>query len=166
MTSDEALLAAYRRNAYPDGGLVPKPSYARTVGKPTFEGSNITGGAAVELSFTLESADEYSDDVDELCGLIRELALGQNSNYRHVYNTVRDNKLSPRLFIYTSIIALCLLTFCTYQSCSLGLSNVASNEDIRHRWNGHRRNRKAVKAYRRDAGCCGRCGFILWGNVN
>ena len=70
------------------------------------------------------------------------------------------------LFIYTSIIALCLLTFCTYQSCSLGLSNVASNEDIRHRWNGHRRNRKAVKAYRRDAGCCGRCGYILWGNVN
>lgn len=70
------------------------------------------------------------------------------------------------LFIYTSIIALCLLTFCTYQACSLGLSNVASNEDIRHRWNGHRRNRKAVKAFRRDAGCCGRCGFILWGNVN
>ena len=70
------------------------------------------------------------------------------------------------LFIYTSIIALSLLIFCSYQACSLGLSNVASNEDIRHRWNGHRRNRKAVKAYRKDAGCCGRCGFILWGNVN
>ena len=30
----------------------------------------------------------------------------------------------------------------------------------------HRRNRKAVKAFRRDAGCRGRCGFIRWGNVN
>lgn len=70
------------------------------------------------------------------------------------------------LFIYSSIIALGLLTFATYQTCSLGLGNVASNEDIRHRWNGHRRNRKAVKTFRKEAGCCGRCGFVLWGNVN
>ena len=57
VTSDAALLAAYRSDAYPDGGLVPKPSYTRTVGSPTFDSTgpfrNITGGEAVELFFTM-----------------------------------------------------------------------------------------------------------------
>ena len=61
---------------------------------------------------------------------------------------------------------MCLVTFCVYQTCGLGMKNVASNEDIRHRWNGHRRNRKAVKLYKKEAGCCGRLAYILFGDVD
>ena len=46
------------------------------------------------------------------------------------------------------------------------MKNVASNEDIRHRWNGHRRNRKAVKLYKKEAGCCGRFAYLLFGDVD
>ena len=44
------------------------------------------------------------------------------------------------------------------------MKNIASNEDIRHRWNGHHRNAKFVKIFRKEAGCCGRLGYILFGN--
>ena len=46
------------------------------------------------------------------------------------------------------------------------MKNIASNEDIRHRWNGHHRNHKMAKTYRRQAGCCGRIGHILCGDID
>jgi hypothetical protein len=38
---------------------------------------------------------------------------------------------------------------------------VASNEDIRHRWNGHKRNRRYAKLYRKESGCCARFTYII-----
>lgn len=68
--------------------------------------------------------------------------------------------------IDAALFSLCLVTFCIYQIFALGLNNVASNEDIRHRWNGHRRNKKAVKLYKKEAGCCGRFAYLLFGDVD
>lgn len=45
------------------------------------------------------------------------------------------------------------------------MQNVTSNEDIRHRWNGHHRNRKMVKIFKREAGCCGRMKYLLCGDI-
>lgn len=41
---------------------------------------------------------------------------------------------------YTAIITFLLSIFCFYQVTQLAVNNVYSNEDIRGRWNGHRRN--------------------------
>ena len=41
------------------------------------------------------------------------------------------------------------------------MNNIAGNEDVRHRWNGHHRNRKAVKSFKREAGCCRRWNYTL-----
>ena len=45
------------------------------------------------------------------------------------------------------------------------MKNVSSNEDIRHRWNGHHRNTKYTKHFKKEAGCCGRIGYILCGDI-
>ena len=45
------------------------------------------------------------------------------------------------------------------------MKNKTSNEDIRHRWNGHHRNNKASKFFKKDAGYCRRLGYILCGNM-
>jgi len=68
--------------------------------------------------------------------------------------------------IYAALFALSLSSFCVYQICALGMKNVASNEDIRHRWNGHRRNKRAAKIFRKEAGCCGRLAYVLFGDVD
>lgn len=68
--------------------------------------------------------------------------------------------------IFSALFALSLTSFCTYQICALGMKNVASNEDIRHRWNGHRRNKRAAKIFRKEAGCCGRLSYVLFGDVD
>ena len=65
------------------------------------------------------------------------------------------------ILIYSAFVGGCLLTFASYQVCSLGLRNVASNEDIRHRWNGHKRNRRYAKLYRKESGCCARFTYII-----
>ena len=70
------------------------------------------------------------------------------------------------LLIYGCVIAFGLYSFWLYQVCSLGMSNITSNEDIRHRWNGHYRNRKPIRAFKSEAGCCGRLAFLLCGNVD
>ena len=69
-------------------------------------------------------------------------------------------------FTYACIIALCLISFFLYQVCSLGMKNTTSNEDIRHRWNGHHRNKKTVKQFKKEAGCCGRLRYILCGDMD
>ena len=40
------------------------------------------------------------------------------------------------IMVYTGVIALALILFGLFQLCGLSLYNTASNEDIRHRWNG------------------------------
>ena len=74
--------------------------------------------------------------------------------------------VTKTLAIYGGLVAICLTTFCIYQVTGLSLRNIASNEDIRHRWNGHRRNKKMMKIYKKEAGCCKRLAYILFGNVD
>jgi len=45
------------------------------------------------------------------------------------------------------------------------MKNKTSNEDIRHRWNGHHRNNKASRFFKKEAGCCKRLGYLLCGNM-
>jgi len=73
--------------------------------------------------------------------------------------------LTKGLLVYTSVIALALLLFWTYQTSALGIYNITSNEDIRHRWNGHGKNKTAVKAYRKNSGCCSRLAYLMYGDV-
>lgn len=49
--------------------------------------------------------------------------------------------------VYTGVIAFALLMFGLFQLFGLSLYNTASNEDIRHRWNGSQRNRASVRMY-------------------
>lgn len=60
------------------------------------------------------------------------------------------------LLTYAAMLAGGLYVFFFYQTCALGMRNLTSNEDIRHRWNGHHRNKKLSKLFRKQAGCCGR----------
>ena len=46
------------------------------------------------------------------------------------------------------------------------MKNKTSNEDIRHRWNGHHRNSKAARIFKKDAGYCRRLGYLLCGNMD
>jgi len=48
----------------------------------------------------------------------------------------------------------------------LACYNIASNEDIRHRWNGHQRNEKSVEIYNKESGCLGKLSHIFFGKVN
>ena len=54
------------------------------------------------------------------------------------------------LVAYTGLVTICLGSFCAYQITGLSLRNIASNEDIRHRWNGHRRNKKHMKIFKKE----------------
>ena len=49
--------------------------------------------------------------------------------------------------MYTSLIALLLYLFFTYQLVTNNLANIASNEDLRSRWNGNGKNKTAAKIY-------------------
>lgn len=60
-------------------------------------------------------------------------------------NQFTYSSITKTLLIYGSLVALCLFCFFLFQYCSLGLKNIASNEDIRHRWNGNHKNVKSVK---------------------
>ena len=64
--------------------------------------------------------------------------------------------------VYTAIVAFLLLSFCYYQVFALGMLNVTSNEDIRSRWNGHRKNLKAAAMFRRKAGCLQRLIHVVF----
>jgi len=62
-------------------------------------------------------------------------------------NEIIFSASAKAVIIYAAVIALCLLSFWLFQTCSLGMKNITSNEDIRHRWNGHHRNNKLARAY-------------------
>lgn len=76
------------------------------------------------------------------------------------------NVVAKLLLFYAAVISSSLMLFFIYQTFNLGLRNVTSNEDIRHRWNGHHRNKKLSRLFRKDAGCCGRMSYILCGDMN
>jgi hypothetical protein len=57
------------------------------------------------------------------------------------------------LLVYTLVIAIALSIFGAYQLCGLGMDNLASNEEIRGRWNGNRHNRSHVVNFRYESSC-------------
>lgn len=60
--------------------------------------------------------------------------------------------LSKAVAGYTALIALLLYSFFLYQFCYLADSNIASNEEIRNRWNGAIKNKKSASHYMKDVG--------------
>jgi len=76
------------------------------------------------------------------------------------------SSITKTLLIYGSLVSFCLFVFFLHQYCSLGLRNVASNEDIRHRWNGNHKNVTHIKKAIKSAGCCRRSGFLFCGNID
>lgn len=53
--------------------------------------------------------------------------------------------------IYGGIISVSLFWFAGYQMCYLGVKNIATNEEIRVRWNAHGRNQKYVEIYKNES---------------
>jgi hypothetical protein len=49
--------------------------------------------------------------------------------------------------IYSAFIFLMLFSFGMYQIWSLGVKNIASNEEIRERWNGNGTNKPFKNIY-------------------
>lgn len=76
-------------------------------------------------------------------------------------NQILYSATAKCLVSYSAVVGLGLFWFWMYQTFNLGIRNMTSNEDIRHRWNGHIRNKKATKFFRNRAGCCGRLKYIL-----
>ena len=76
------------------------------------------------------------------------------------------SSITKTLLIYGSLVTFCLFCFFLHQYCSLGLKNITSNEDIRHRWNGNHKNWRHVKSSIKQTGCCSRSGYLFCGNVD
>ena len=60
-------------------------------------------------------------------------------------------KLVKADIVYSGMIAVLLYLFGVFQTVAHILNNTASNEDIRSRWNGSKRNRAAVDIYYNDS---------------
>ena len=65
------------------------------------------------------------------------------------------------VLIYTIIIALTLYGFFAFQIGTLGLENIASNEDLRHRWNGNPKNKGYVAYYKDRSSVCSKALYYL-----
>lgn len=70
------------------------------------------------------------------------------------------------LIIYTALIGVTLISFFLYDVCCLNLNNIASNENIRSRWNGHPSNQSAVSIYQDRASCWQRLMFFWDGKLS
>merc|ERR1712070_103267 len=64
----------------------------------------------------------------------------------NIENTV-EGACCKGVMVYTACISLMLFCFSFFQICGLGLANMASNEDIRNRWNGNPNNEEDVKIF-------------------
>lgn len=81
-------------------------------------------------------------------------------------NNFAYSGITKAILIYCAMISFCLTTFFLHQLGCLGIQNITSNEDIRHRWNGHLKNRKVTSFYKDETGCCSRTMHVLFGNVS
>ena len=83
-------------------------------------------------------------------------------------NVIEDDVsgfITKGVCVYGGVIFLSLLVFACFQIFYLGIRNVASNEDIRRRWNGSSANSKAVAIYSDKSGCLSRAKHYLCGPV-
>ena len=83
-------------------------------------------------------------------------------------NVIEDDAtglITKGVCVYGGVIFLSLLVFAAFQIFYLGIRNVASNEDIRRRWNGSNANTKAVSIYSDKTSCFSRARYYLCGPV-
>jgi hypothetical protein len=73
---------------------------------------------------------------------------------------------SKGLIIYTGVIGVGLYIFLLYYMCGLTSNNVASNEDLRLRWNGSRLNEHNVAIYRDKSSRCHKFRLFVNGELN
>ena len=67
--------------------------------------------------------------------------------------------------IYGGIISLSLFGFAAYQIMHLAVRNVASNEEIRDRWNAHPRNKPKVDIYKQESTCWQKAKYFLFSKL-
>ena len=67
--------------------------------------------------------------------------------------------------IYGGIISISLFGFAFYQLLYLGIKNVASNEEIRDRWNAHPRNKAKVTIFNEDSTIWQKAKYYLFSNL-
>jgi hypothetical protein len=56
----------------------------------------------------------------------------------------KEESITKSVMIFAGVISLALLVFCLVQVFDLAISNTVSNEELRHRWNGHVLNKNSV----------------------
>ena len=73
-----------------------------------------------------------------------------------------EGLVTKAICVYGAVIFLSLLIFAGFQLFFLGIRNIASNEDIRYRWNGARANAQAVGIYSEKSSCFAKCLYFLY----
>lgn len=71
------------------------------------------------------------------------------------------NVTQEGLLVYTGIISFSLYSFALTQMCGNNLPNMATNEQLRERWNAHDRNKEFVNIYKSRSSCIQKMKFFL-----
>ena len=69
------------------------------------------------------------------------------------------------IMVYTGIIGCVLFAFSLFQIFFLGIKNIASNEDIRSRWNGSSCNEQSSKIFRDDCSVLDKVKHMFWSDL-
>ena len=77
-------------------------------------------------------------------------------------NSDIPNLITKGLLVYGASIFIVLFIFALYQILYLGIRNVASNEDLRNRWNGAKENEEAAQIYKDKSSCFERANYFLF----
>ena len=70
--------------------------------------------------------------------------------------------ISKGVLVYGGAIFVVLFCFAIYQVFYLGTRNVASNEELRNRWNGSNANEAKAQIYIDKANCAKRANYFLF----
>ena len=70
--------------------------------------------------------------------------------------------ITKGVLVYGASIFVVLFLFALYQILYLGIRNVASNEDLRNRWNGAKENEKSAEIYIDKSNCFERANHFLF----
>jgi hypothetical protein len=70
--------------------------------------------------------------------------------------------ITKGVLVYGGAIFVVLFVFSLYQLFYLSVRNVASNEELRNRWNGAKANESAAAIYSDKASCAARANYFLF----
>lgn len=74
--------------------------------------------------------------------------------------------ITKGVLVYGGAIFVVLFVFSLYQLFYLGVRNVASNEELRNRWNGANANERAAAIYSKEASVCSRANHFLFSEAS